>query len=338
MLGGDMVREYDPKPERWALARGAALAVALLGGACAAPLHAPLPAHGESIVICGRLVPIGAPVVTWNDPGGYDATETAFDPAQPPDHADRSSGRRYLPGRRRGDRVVVAPGSSDREALARAVDQFVVHYDVCGTSRTCFDVLHRRRGLSVHFLLDLDGTIYQTLDVRDTAWHAAVANPRSIGVEIAQWGARVPARAHELDEWYASRAGGTRVTIPERFGDGGVRTRDFEGWTARPDLLRGAIHGADLVQFDFTVEQYDSLIRLLAALCAELPGILTDAPRDPSGRVRDGALTADELAAFSGILGHYHVTTAKTDPGPAFDWERVLSGVHARMASTGADP
>ncbi|MDP6409423.1 MAG: peptidoglycan recognition family protein [Planctomycetota bacterium] len=316
--------------------RGLAVAAVVLAGACAAPRTAPLPTPGESIVVCGRPVWIGAPVVTWNDPGGYDATATAFDSQAPPEHADRASGRRYLPGRRRGERVVVAPGSADREALARTVDQFVLHYDVCGTSRTCFDVLHRRRGLSVHFLLDLDGTIYQTLDVRDTAWHAAVANSRSLGVEIAQWGARAPARIGELDEWYASVDGGTRVTIPERFGDGGLRTAGFEGWTARPALQRGVIHGTELVQFDFTAEQYDSLVRLLAGLCTELPGLLPDAPRDASGRVRTDALAPAELAAFRGILGHYHVTSRKTDPGPAFDWERVLHGVRLRMARTGA--
>ena len=26
------------------------------------------------------------------------------------------------------------------------------------------------------------------------------------------------------------------------------------------------------------------------------------------------------------MLGHYHIQTNKTDPGPALDWERVVSG------------
>src|SRR5262245_43453849 len=57
----------------------------------------------------------------------------------------------------------VRGGGWDLDALRKVVDQFVIHYDVCGTSRACFRVLHDTRGLSVHFLLDVDGTIYQTL-------------------------------------------------------------------------------------------------------------------------------------------------------------------------------
>ena len=77
----------------------------------------------------------------------------------------------------------------DLPLLQRVVDQFVIHFDAAGTSKRCFEVLHDRRGLSVHFLLDLDGTIYQTLDVKESAWHATVANGRSVGVEVANIGA-----------------------------------------------------------------------------------------------------------------------------------------------------
>jgi N-acetyl-anhydromuramyl-L-alanine amidase AmpD len=33
----------------------------------------------------------------------------------------------------------------------------------------------------------------------------------------------------------------------------------------------------------------------------------------------------EELDKFQGLVGHYHLTTNKTDPGPAFDWEKLLS-------------
>ena len=69
------------------------------------------------------------------------------------------------------------------------VDQFVIHFDARGSSRKCFEILQDVRGLSVHFMLDLDGTIYQTLDVKEKAWHATIANGRSIGVEVANIGA-----------------------------------------------------------------------------------------------------------------------------------------------------
>ncbi|MEM9559092.1 MAG: N-acetylmuramoyl-L-alanine amidase, partial [Planctomycetota bacterium] len=38
----------------------------------------------------------------------------------------------------------------------------------------------------------VDGTIYQTLDVTERAWHATKANSRSVGIEIAQIGAYPP--------------------------------------------------------------------------------------------------------------------------------------------------
>jgi tyrosyl-tRNA synthetase len=51
--------------------------------------------------------------------------------------------------------------------------------------RQCFKVLHDARDLSVHFMLDLDGTIYQTLDLKERAWHATTSNSRSVGAARA---------------------------------------------------------------------------------------------------------------------------------------------------------
>ena len=69
-------------------------------------------------------------------------------------------------------------------------------------------MLHDVRGLSVHFMLDLDGTIYQTLDVKEQAWHATIANGRSIGIEIANIGAYPSRRTGPLDRWYQPGQGG----------------------------------------------------------------------------------------------------------------------------------
>jgi N-acetyl-anhydromuramyl-L-alanine amidase AmpD len=49
----------------------------------------------------------------------------------------------------------------DLEYLREVVHQLVIHYDGCGTARRCFKVLHDERALSCHFIIDLDGTIYQ---------------------------------------------------------------------------------------------------------------------------------------------------------------------------------
>lgn len=287
---------------------------------------------GDEIVVCGQRVHIGAPVVLWTDVDGYDATATNYLRETPPEFMDPVTGRRYTPGRvTRDGEVLVPPGSTDLARLAEVVDLFVLHYDVAGTSRTCFRVLQEMRGLSVHFMLDVDGTIYQTLDLRERAWHASQANTRSIGVEIAQMGARSPAAAKQLEEWYRNEPGRTRLTLPARYGDGGVRTAGFQGETLRPGLLRGKIHGADYVQYDFTPEQYDSLIKLIAGVSRVLPRIDADAPRGADGGVLTRVLTDEEYENFSGVIGHFHLTEQKIDPGPAFDWEGVLYGVRREL-------
>ncbi len=312
-------------------------------GACRATTVSPLESRheskppGDAIVVCGERVPIGAPVVLWTEFPGYDAYRTARGSGE-----KAPQGLRYQPGRVQKSpdgaaTVLVEPGSRDLSQLGEVVDQFVLHYDVCGTSETCFRVLHDHRGLSVHFLLDIDGTIYQTLDVRDQAFHATKANARSIGIEIANIGA-YPVKAAEpwkktpLDEWYTSDAGGPHISIPERLKGGGVRTPGFIGRPARTERVVGTVQGETLQQYDFTREQYESLVKLAAGLCRVFPKIAPDAPRDSNGQVKDHVLGAAEFDAFQGILGHYHIQENKTDPGPALDWERFLESVRAELA------
>jgi N-acetyl-anhydromuramyl-L-alanine amidase AmpD len=195
------------------------------------------------------------------------------------------------------------------------------------------------RKLSAHFLLDLDGTIYQTLDLAETAWHARSANPRSVGIEIANIGAYPPGETDAIDAWYVVDEHGPRIRIPAELGDGGVRMHGFVGRPARTQLVRGTIQGQDLVQYDYTPEQLLSLARLAAGVTRAFPRIGLDAPRDAQGEagkgeVRREVLSESELASFRGILGHYHVSADKVDPGPAFDWEAFL----VRLARERARP
>jgi len=209
--------------------------------------------------------------------------------------------------------------------LTRVVDQFVVHFDARGTSRRCFEILQDRRGLSVHFMLDLDGTIYQTLDVKEAAWHATIANGRSIGIEIANIGAYPVDAPNPLDQWYRRDADGRiRVVDPESPqlaspGAGGAVLRPV-----RSELIVGTIQGKALAQHDFTPEQYDALARLTATLCTLFPKIRCDYPRDERGSLVTHTLTDAEYVRYRGILGHYHVQSNKVDPGPAFQWDRLI--------------
>src|SRR5207244_3145318 len=160
------------------------------------------------------------------------------------------------------------------------VDQFVYHFDVCGTSRQCFNILHDHRGLSVHFMLDVDGTIYQTLDVKERAWHATSSNSRSVGIEIANIGCYpTNGRENVLDQWYRKDSDGrTRNVLPAWMKQEWIRTPGFVGHPARNEAVVGVIQGREYRMYDLTPQQYDSLIKLTATLCTVLPKINCDYP------------------------------------------------------------
>ena len=321
----------------WRLAcLGALAACSIVGIGCAGGPRVGdvLERRGDEIVVAGVYFHTGAPVVLWTDPGGYDGYRIDRRFARPDGAAWDAEGSSLTSPYRFGVRFAdeLDPSTLERvrgggwtlEDLRDRVDQFVLHYDVCGTSRTCFRVLHDVRGLSVHFMIDVDGTIYQTLDVKERAWHATVSNDRSVGVEIAHIGAYGPGEEDPFDRWYAVDDRGPRITIPQDQGDGGVRNPGASFRPARRDLIQGEIQGRTLRQYDFTPEQYESLARLTAALSIALPRIRLDAPRDGRAGVVPGVLPPEELSSFSGVLGHYHVQSNKTDPGPAMDWERLI--------------
>jgi N-acetyl-anhydromuramyl-L-alanine amidase AmpD len=207
--------------------------------------------------------------------------------------------------------------------LQDKVDQFVLHFDVCGTSSQCFFILHDIRGLSVHFMLDADGTIYQTLDLKERAWHATKSNDRSIGIEIANIGAYPKDQKNPFEQWYARDDDGVYLIFPpkirglDRFADRRLRPR-------RQELIVEEVGETTYQQYDYTSEQYSALVKLTAALSDIFPKIRLEVPRMPDGRLLNRTLTDEQWASFSGVMGHYHVQGNKSDPGPAMDWEYLL--------------
>lgn len=348
------------------------LVVLLCMSACSERTGGELRRRGDEIVIAGRLFHTGAPVVLWTQAGGYDGYRTekrfvtwaraAFDGRK--DGGARADGVgspnrygvRFAP--KAGDRDAganggltsdeferVRGGGWDVETLSACVDQFVLHYDVSGVSRECFRILHDVRGLSVHFMLDIDGTIYQTMDVKERAWHATTCNDRSVGVEIANIGAYGENDSDKaLNAWYEPDPGSwlepelagdtpgtwSRITIPARLGDGGVRSPGTFS-PIRPGPVYGLVQGRMLRQYDLTAQQYDSLERLTATLCTVLPRIRCDYPRDGEGRLLTEALSEEQLREYRGVLGHFHIQANKIDPGPALQWDRVIEGARRRM-------
>lgn len=292
-----------------------ALSIAVLASCHLAPQRSVGAAvAGDEIIVAGRRFHTGTRVVTWLEPGGYNAYR-GVPPLVPRPAAGALSPQEIARVKDRG---------WDVPTLQKVVDQFVLHYDACGLSKICFNALHAR-ALNVHFMLDVDGTVYQTLDLQERALHATTSNDRSIGIEMANIGAYAPAETRPLDEWYRRDAlGQTFLQVPARIASPGIRTPNFTGQPARPMPVRGALQGRELVQYDFTPEQYAALAKLTAALCRVFPKIVCDYPHDSAGRLIVHKLPDDELAKYRGIIGHYHIQENKTDPGPAFQWRRLI--------------
>ena len=293
---------------------------------------------GDEIVVCGQFFHTGTPVITWMDPGGYDAyrVEARFAPFEKSSWLESSKDNPELktPNRYGLRKDALTPeqiervrgGGWDLELLQSVVDQFVFHYDNSGTSKRCFTTLQDRRCLSIHFMIDLDGTIYQTLDLKERAWHATTSNTRSIGVEISNVGAFSKDEHDPFDKWYGHDENGhTRITLPAEIGDGGERTPDFIGRPIREEAVSGVIQGRELKQYDFTPQQYDALIKLTATVCRIFPKLKCDFPHDENGKLIPQKLPDEQLNAYQGLIGHYHIQIEKVDPGPAIQWDRLIS-------------
>jgi len=162
---------------------------------------------------------------------------------------------------------------------------FVCHWDVCLSSKTCHRVLEKR-GISVHFAIDNDGTIYQFMDMNDVAYHAGgrTWNNKSIGVEIAN------AYYPKYQGWYKKNGLGERP------------------------LVEGAkVHGKTLDPFmDFYPEQYEALKALMKAV-HKATGIPLKAPLDRSGNTNTTVSKKAADGRFEGFVSHYHLKRGKID-------------------------
>ena len=106
-------------------------------------------------------------------------------------------------------------------------------------------------------------------------------------------------------------------------------------FTAVPDRTYGdrgyfskKINGKIVRMWDFTEQQYESLVKLCIGLNKLLPGIKLRVPFDK----KTGRHSLDRLknySRFAGVLGHCHVQNGSTgleckyDPGSAFNWARL---------------
>jgi hypothetical protein len=249
------------------------------------------PTRGTSIIAAGKPFDVGRTVVLWNDEQGFDAYQVRC--------IDQTGGCCDFDSPRFGTRK----GFTKRtfENLQDIVSQFVLHFDGCVNSRSCFKSMHNRTrpgggtgcGLSAHFMIDTDGTIYQTLDLAERAYHAEQENSISVGVEICNRGKYEPAEMNRLPA----------------------------EWHTRPHHIV-VINGFKYDAYDFRPEQYESIVALTRALLRIFPKMKPEVPEQNGEVIMD---TLENPLDFHGIVGHLHVDLDKQkwDPG-ALDWKRIL--------------
>ena len=162
---------------------------------------------------------------------------------------------------------------------------FVCHWDVCLSSETCFRVL-KKRGISVHFAIDNDGTIYQFMDMNDVAYHAGSRkwNDASVGVEITN------AFYPKYQDWYKKK-----------------------GFGERPVIKDAMVHGKKLeTHLGFYPVQLQALQALMKAV-HKATGMPLKAPLDRKGNTSTKVSKPVADGRFEGFVSHYHLTNRKID-------------------------
>ena len=172
---------------------------------------------------------------------------------------------------------------------------FVNHWDVCLSSESCANVL-KRRGASVHFCIDNDGTIYQLLDTQHGAWHAGSKkwNDKSIGVEISN------AYYTKYQSWYEKNGLEARPVLQD-------------SWT------HGSKHNPHLGFYPIQIEAARALWKAIHIGY----GIPLVCPSRDDGSMLTSVSSDAAKGRFEGFIHHYHLTKRKIDCA-GFDLESNL--------------
>ena len=216
------------------------------------------PDRDDNVIICNsKPVIIEWPkVVLWDEPNGLNLNKGYYDYS----------------------------GKPDREPT-----MFVNHWDVCLSAKSCASVL-KKRGISVHFCIDNDGTIYQLLDTQHGAWHAGVGkiNHKSIGVEISN------AYYTKYQGWYEKNGFGQRPVVTDAWVNGN-KLSEHLGF------------------YDVQIEAAKALWKACAS-AYDIP-LKTVLSGDSDFKTSTKTERTVSSGTFKGIVSHYHITKKKIDCG-----------------------
>lgn len=194
----------------------------------------------------------------------------------------------------------------------------------------------KKRRLSIHFVVNRDGSIWQMTDLSLYCAHIGSRhdrphslNKRSIGIEIVSRGFATKADLKGSD----------------------LRDRSEYDWGVSRDVYPSTIDGHRARTVAFTQEQTWSVLWLVETLCGtcDVPrripmvklgdGVVpasiakdVDLVRDEDGVAwvpafdRDTRHRSGRRSTFDGVLGHFHVHDSKYDPGSHLFYELWREG------------
>jgi hypothetical protein len=171
---------------------------------------------------------------------------------------------------------------------------FVLHWDAATSSRSCYDILCARN-LSVQFMLDTDGMVYQGLDpAKGTCLHAGQVNRRSWGVEIC----------NPVYLKYQNKNHPRPISTMQVRGD------------------KSQILG-------FYPEQVEAVVKLCHWVCEQtsIPKQLP-AKKGQPGKVYNSYIQGPGdkwlVNGFTGVCAHFHQNDDKCDPGMEL-WDALIA-------------
>ena len=174
-----------------------------------------------------------------------------------------------------------------KKTWKRKVDPSLIIWHWTGGENSAQTTYHTlvQRDLGVSFCIDRQGVVYQYLDPvlydpRDVGGHLGL---RSVSIEVANYGFRFKGQKK-----------------PTRGQDREIDTE--------------VIHGINLDCARFYPDQINSLVKLTRTLCCDL-GIPLKFPRESNREIAYRKLLPKEIKDFKGIIGHFHKTRKKYDPG-----------------------
>mgnify|MGYP003626465717 FL=1 len=173
-----------------------------------------------------------------------------------------------------------------RKRKDRYINMVITHWDVCTSAKKCRNVL-AAKGISTHFCIDWDGTIYQFVDAMHEAWHSGVGkiNRQSIGIDLN-------------NPVYTKY---NKVLVKR-------------GQPERPVINGYSINGWKPKEFlGFHQVQIDAYIALLAGLNEHLPDLNLVPTGDLGNPKVIKTIPLVKAASEGGVMHHAHVKKRKWD-------------------------